>query len=207
MLELAVADQGAGMARPREFDMQEALAAAMTAFWERGYEATSTQDLLDAMGLTKGSLYKAFGDKHTLFLMCLQDYLDRLFAKMKYAVDSLSDPVHSLTAMMGIVEELCYKQELPRGCFAVNTVVEISQRDEKVAEILKGHLVRVEKLLAKLIQSGQESGAFRSDNPAEYLAEALFVYIFGMLAQSRGITNQARTKRLSRFALVMLQSK
>jgi len=193
------------MARPREFDMQEALNAAMSKFWERGYEATSMEDLLDAMGLTKGSLYKAFGDKHSLFLMSLQDYLDRLFRNMKESVESSSDPVESLTAVMGLVENLCCRQVLPKGCFAVNTVVELSQRDEKASEILKRHLVRVEKLFTGLISSGQQSGAFRSDISAEHLAEALFVYIFGMLAQSRGVANQARSKRLSSFALSMLQ--
>lgn len=196
------------MARPREFDVQEALNAAMSEFWERGYEATSMEDLLDAMGLTKGSLYKAFGDKHNLFLMSLQDYLDRLFERMKESVESSSDdPVESLLTLMGVVENLCCKQLTPRGCFAVNTVVELSQRDEKASEMLKHHLVRVEKLLAKLITCGQQSGDFRSDISAEHLAEALFVYLFGMLAQSRGIANQARTKRLSSFALAILQSK
>jgi TetR/AcrR family transcriptional regulator, transcriptional repressor for nem operon len=194
------------MARPREFDMQEALNAAMSAFWERGYEATSMEDLLDAMGLTKGSLYKAFGDKHNLFLMSLQDYLDRLFEKMKESVESTTDPIESLTSLMAVVENLCCKQVTPKGCFAVNTVVELSQRDEKANEILKRHLVRVEKLLAKLISRGQQSGDFRSDDSAEHLAEALFVYIFGMLAQSRGIASQSRTKRLSSFALKVLRS-
>jgi TetR/AcrR family transcriptional repressor of nem operon len=193
------------MARPREFDMHEALNAAMSEFWERGYEATSLDDLLNAMGLTKGSLYKAFGDKHNLFLMSLQDYLDRLFETMKQSVDSGSDAVQSLIALMGVVENLCCKQESARGCFAVNTVVELSQRDEKASEILKRHLARVEKLLAKLIATGQQSGDFRSDISAEHLAESVFVYIFGMLAQSRGIANQARTKRLSSFALAMVQ--
>lgn len=194
------------MARPREFDIEEALDAAISTFWEHGYEATSMDDLLNAMGLTKGSLYKAFGDKHNLFLLSLQDYLDHLFEKMKEAVDSDSDPVQALNALMGLVEELCCKQTTARGCFAVNTVVELSQRDGKAGEILKKHLIRVEKLLAKLISHGQESGDFRVDMSAEHLAESLFVYIFGMLAQSRGITNQARARRLSTFALAMLQA-
>ncbi len=194
------------MARPREFDIEEALDAAISTFWEHGYEATSMDDLLNAMGLTKGSLYKAFGDKHNLFLLSLQDYLDHLFEKMKEAVDSDGDPVQALNALMGLVEELCCKQTTPRGCFAVNTVVELSQRDGKAGEILKKHLIRVEKLLAKLINHGQESGDFRVDMSAEHLAESLFVYLFGMLAQSRGITNQARARRLSTFALAMLQA-
>jgi TetR/AcrR family transcriptional repressor of nem operon len=193
------------MARPREFDMQEALDAAKLAFWERGYEATSTQDLLDAMGLTKGSLYKAFGDKHNLFLMSLKDYLDRLFEKMKASVESSDNPGESLSTLMASVENLCCKQETPKGCFAVNTVVELSQRDEKASELLKRHLSRVEKLLAEVITRGQQSGDFRSDISAEHLAEGLFVFIFGMLAQSRGVANQARTRRLSSFALAILR--
>jgi TetR/AcrR family transcriptional repressor of nem operon len=193
------------VARPREFDMQEALNAAMSQFWERGYEATSLDNLLDAMGLTKGSLYKAFGDKHNLFVLALQDYLDRLFERMKQSVDSSKDPAEALSVLMDLIEDLCCKQEIPKGCFAVNTVVELSQRDEKASEILKHHLVRVEKLLAKLITQGQRTRVFRSDISSEHLAEALFVYIFGMLAQSRGIANQARTKRLANFAMAMLQ--
>ena len=194
------------MARPREFDVQQAVGAALSTFWERGYEATSMEDLLDAMGLTKGSLYKAFGDKHSLFLLSLQEYLDQLFEKMTDAVEFGSDdPVQSLTSLMGVVENLCCKQATSRGCFAVNTVVELSQRDEKASEILKKHLVRVEKLLTVLIRKGQERGDFRTDTSAEHLAEAIFVYIFGMLAQSRGIANQARTKRLASFALAIVR--
>lgn len=194
------------MARPREFDTEEALNAAISAFWERGYEATSMDDLLNVMGLTKGSLYKAFGDKHNLFLISLQHYLDRLFEKMNDAVQSSDNPTRSLSTLMGGVENLCCKQETSKGCFAVNSVVELSQRDQDAGDILKRHLIRVEKLLAKLITKGQQSGDFRKDIAADHLAEALFVYIFGMLAQSRGITNQARTKRLSSFALEMVQS-
>ncbi|CAN5525160.1 TetR/AcrR family transcriptional regulator [soil metagenome] len=192
------------MARPREFDTDEALNAAMLAFWERGYEATSTQDLLDVMGLSKGSLYKAFGDKHNLFLIALQNYLDHLYEKMKQSAGDLSDPVLSLTGLMGVVDNLCCRQEMANGCFAVNTVVELSQRDEKASEILKRHLVRVEKLIAKIVKNGQVSGQFRSDVSAEHLAEALFVYIFGMLAQSRAIANPSRTKRLTNFAMTIL---
>ena len=59
------------MARPREFDIDEALSAAMTAFWERGFAATSLADLMDATGLQKGSIYKAFGSKHELFMQAL----------------------------------------------------------------------------------------------------------------------------------------
>ena len=63
------------MARPRTFDEHEVVAAARDEFWERGYAATSVDDLTAATGLGKGSLYGAFGDKHTLYLRALDDYI------------------------------------------------------------------------------------------------------------------------------------
>ena len=65
------------MAGPREFDMDEALDAAMSVFWEKGYEGTSMADLMAATGLHKGSIYKAFTDKHDLFVKALKRYLNQ----------------------------------------------------------------------------------------------------------------------------------
>ena len=64
------------MARPREFDEEEVVQRAMDVFWLHGYEAASLTDILDATGLAKGSLYKAFGDKKQLFMLALDAYLD-----------------------------------------------------------------------------------------------------------------------------------
>jgi AcrR family transcriptional regulator len=66
------ADQA--MARPREFDTDDALDRAMEVFWTRGYEATSLRDLVAAMGISKSSLYDTFGSKHELFLAAIDRY-------------------------------------------------------------------------------------------------------------------------------------
>ena len=68
------------MARPKEFNREEVLDRAIATFWCRGYEATSVQDLLDEMGINRGSLYDTFGDKHTLFLAAIDRYYDRALA-------------------------------------------------------------------------------------------------------------------------------
>ena len=65
------------MARPREFEPAEAVEKAMQVFWQHGYEDASLPDLLNGMGLTRGSLYKAFGDKRQLFLRALERYLEQ----------------------------------------------------------------------------------------------------------------------------------
>ncbi|MEO9685669.1 MAG: TetR/AcrR family transcriptional regulator [Tateyamaria sp.] len=76
------------MARPRSFDTDKAISNAMQVFWTHGYEGASLPDLLDGMGLTRGSLYKAFTDKKTLFLKVLDHYED---AAVKAAVSLLTD--------------------------------------------------------------------------------------------------------------------
>ena len=76
------------MARPREFDMNKALDGAMNVFWAKGYEGASLPDLLEGMRITRGSLYKAFTDKKTLFLTILEHYEAEHVAK---AVTGLSD--------------------------------------------------------------------------------------------------------------------
>ena len=84
------------MARPREFDLDEALDGAMNAFWARGYEATSLADLMAATGLAKGSIYKAFDDKHDLFMQALRRYLDNLCRDTSQILEGTASPATGL---------------------------------------------------------------------------------------------------------------
>ena len=91
------------MARPREFDIDEALDAAMGVFWERGYEATSMVNLMDATGLHKGSIYKAFEDKHDLFLQALRRYLNNVYQMFHSTLTAAKTPMEGFQALMGVL--------------------------------------------------------------------------------------------------------
>ena len=82
--------------RPREFDADEALDAAMGAFWAKGYESTSLSDLTAATGLHKGSLYQAFGDKHSLFIEALRRYLNEMLRRNREALEAGATPLEGL---------------------------------------------------------------------------------------------------------------
>src|SRR6516164_5100086 len=121
------------MARPRQFNREESLKNAMVIFWEKGYEATSTDDLIDAMGIGRQSMYGAFSDKHKLYLEALEMYSATTGAEL---FRRLYEAKSSFTALcnyiLGIAEGT--KTERARGCMFVNAAVELASSDPDVAE-------------------------------------------------------------------------
>ncbi|MEM7474510.1 MAG: TetR/AcrR family transcriptional regulator [Planctomycetota bacterium] len=194
------------MGRPREFDMDEVLDAMVGVFWEKGYEGTSLSDILEATGLQKGSIYKAFQNKQEMFEKALERYLRLLHAETQAVVEKASSPLAGIEAMLKrVVEESCSKQSDFRGCLAVRSMADRTAHAERAIEILQAAVASAEKGLANLIEAAQSQGEIRCDLSAKSLAEALYCYISGMLATSRITTSKARTERLVSFALHMLQ--
>ena len=191
------------MARPRTFEIDEALDAAIDAFWDRGYEATSMSDLMQAMGLQKGSIYKVWEDKHTLFLAALRRYLDIAITRMTGVVEASKGPLEALQALQGLFTTAC--AESNRGCFAFNTVVELAPHDREAADILAKHHDNVIHLFAKQIAAGQDEGLFRTDRSAKDLAQFLFVVMTGMVTRSKGSLPKVQARRIAELSLETLR--
>ncbi len=174
------------MPRFREFDLDTALDAAMERFWQRGYEATSMADLLEAIGIHKGSLYKAFGDKHSLYLAALERYLEQSRGDLSAAFTSAPSAREALGCWLREVAERCVcQQAAARGCFAVNAVVELAPHDEEVRHVLRQHTVAVEKLVANTIQRGQERGEFSHQQNPIQMARFLATFVFGLSVRAK----------------------
>jgi len=191
--------------RPREFDAEIALEQAMEAFWERGYESTSIADLLEATGLQKGSLYKAFGDKRSLYLSALRRYLDLGHQKAVEALGADMTAREALSSWLECVSTGC-SRDGGRGCFGVNALVELGGQDDAVADLMGAHFKRLNAALESVIARGQAQGEFRTDaTPAEQ-ADFLSVFLSGLSAKARGPLSKARAKRLIAGALSALDT-
>ena len=192
------------MARPREFDMDQALDAAMGTFWTQGYEATSMTDLVEATGLQKGSLYKAFVDKHDIFMQSLSRYLDGASQKMSEVLSGTPTPVDGLRGWLLGVVLLCRDQPVQRGCFAMNTAVELGPHDPEARALIKRHHARASSLLTETIVSGQQLGQIRTDISAETLSKSLFVFSAGMLGTTKVLGDSVNTEEMIEAALTMI---
>ncbi|MEM7230836.1 MAG: TetR/AcrR family transcriptional regulator [Planctomycetota bacterium] len=172
-------------ARPREFDTDQVLDAAMDAFWKRGYEATSLADLMDATGLQKGSIYKAFGDKHQLFLQVLRRYLEGGFQTLTQLLDGSESPAAGIRQWLSQVGQMCDDSDDPRGCFAMNSVIELAPHDDQVCGTLHEHFQSVAGLVSRTVERGQEIGEFRRDRSAQELTEFMMLFVGGIVSMSK----------------------
>ncbi|WBB59640.1 helix-turn-helix domain containing protein [Streptomyces sp. WMMC500] len=172
------------MARPRTFDEESALEGAMRLFWEKGYESASTQDLCEATGLGRSSIYNTFASKHALFIRALAHYLDTMAegqaAILEDAVQGSVARLRNLLSSVIAIEEANRREGLGIGCLGVNSSVELSLRDPEAAGLLQRDLRRRLGRLQDVITSGQQAGEISQARSAREFALFLNAAIAGM---------------------------
>ena len=133
------------MGRPRSFDDEAALVAAMKVFWLKGYEATSLDDLELAMGLRRTSIYNAYGNKRKLFKLALEHYSDQVLAKWMSALNSNDDVRKGIKNLMRDVFRLDFGADTPDGCLIGLTALEREQHDEDALQIDETYFRRLNR--------------------------------------------------------------
>ena len=156
------------MARPREFDLDEALERAMNVFWAKGYEGASLQDLLEAMNIARGSLYKAFQDKRSIYLAAL-DLYDRV--EIQRAVDVLGDKSagDGATRIRRFLEAArgAVVRRDRRGCFACNAAVDQAPADADVQAKVLAMVKRMERAVASALSDSAPAGRWPAKRRAQ----------------------------------------
>jgi TetR/AcrR family transcriptional repressor of nem operon len=175
---------GRAMPRPREFDETAAVENAMHAFWTRGYEATSTQDLCEATGLGRSSVYNTFTSKKALFHRTLTHYSAQGLAGRKAVLDGPGTAAERLAAMFGdlVEDELEHGR---RGCLVVNTLAELGLPDDEVGAALRRDTANQLALLAETAREGVLDGSLRDGRDPADVAEFLLSTISGLRVMSR----------------------
>ena len=169
--------------RPREFDKDQALDAAMQAFWAKGYEATSMAELMAATGLHKGSIYQAFGDKHSLFLQALQRYLADMRETERTVLRNAPTPLDGLrTGAHHVLDMADCDRDIPRGCLAVNALVELAPHDDAVKQILDDHMQFMRKTIGETIGDAITAGQIEPEQPPEVLTSMMMTFMAGLAA-------------------------
>ncbi|AFQ14125.1 TetR/AcrR family transcriptional regulator [Bacillus thuringiensis] len=168
------------MARLREFDEEKALDAAMQLFWEKGYATTSLSDLTARMEIQKPSLYSAFGDKEGLFEAALRRYTNLHAARIRTKLQNEQSVKEAIRMFFENMVEEEYKKEFSKGCFCINTMVELAPHNEKFEVLTREHQMYLAVIFQELIMKGIRSGELQSDLNAKALAQTLVTSLIGL---------------------------
>ncbi len=176
--------------RPLGFDPDEALAKALEAFWNSGYERTSLPELERATGLARSSIYNRFGAKHDLFLAALDAYAaavgDALTRPLELGTAGLDD----LGTFFDLIERHTRDRGAPCGCLIVNSLVEVGDSDPDVARIVHGYVDRLRAAFAAALDRAAERGETSADAiPSR--ADRLVALVIGISAACRGSDTHA----------------
>ncbi|MGS2619215.1 TetR/AcrR family transcriptional regulator [Micromonospora sp. LZ34] len=193
------------MARPRTFDEERALDAAMRTFWEKGYEATSTEDLCDATGLGRSSIYNTFKSKHDLFERALARYIDLMTSAQLAVLENVEQTgAERIREVLGMAIEGETDNRVGGrsvGCLGVNTTVELAGHDSKAAGMLERDTSRRLAALRAALDTGKRDGSITSTRDSGALARFINAAIVGMRVSSQGGADRAALESIAEITM------
>ena len=175
--------------RPKKFEEQEALTNAMLVFWRKGYEATSLDDLTREMGIPRQSLYRFFGDKHTLFLRALEHYDQHVTSVIVDALEADQPAIDNLFTVFALWKKTVNSPE-QMGCMMVNTCTQIEVNDEDVAKLVRANQARAVDAFKKTLKRAQSEGDVPGSIDITAASRAICAAVNGLLAMSRAGLSQ-----------------
>ncbi|MEU6393066.1 TetR family transcriptional regulator [Streptomyces sp. NPDC046939] len=184
------------MARPRKFDEGQVLESAMDVFWRKGYAATTPQDLVDELGLGKGSLYNAFGGKRALFDRALARYRDTQAVRLTELLDGPAPVRTRIREALRLLVELDFTDPDRRGCMAVNTATELASADPEAAEAVRKMFARTEQAFLAALQEAQRAGEIDAARDVRALAALLLSTVIGMRVLAKTADGRAQVERV-----------
>jgi TetR/AcrR family transcriptional repressor of nem operon len=174
----------AGMVRTKQFDKHAALDEAMQLFWERGYHATSIQDLVDRLGVNRQSLYDTFGGKDQLYLAALERYRTLAAQPVRQALER-EGPVREVLARFFSEFLDHFLAGDWKGCFMVNATAELAGQDAGVSRVCAANTRQLEAAFLGLIARAQQAGELDPKRPALALARFLVNTLNGLAVTAK----------------------
>ena len=190
--------------RHREFDEETVLKQATEVFWTKGFESATTEDLLLAMDLNKGSLYNAFGNKKQLFKTVVTHYAAAIFESLRNDIETSQDPI---AVIRGFFKEVCEPKDLAshmKGCFLGNAVAELANIDQELEKQAIDKLTTLERIFKEGLDKAKASGQLASDTHTGQLSRYLINVWNGINVTRRMYPRREELEPILKMSLQML---
>jgi TetR/AcrR family transcriptional repressor of nem operon len=188
------------MAGVKQFDRSEVLDCAMKLFWTRGFEATSIQNLVEATGVNRGSIYGTFGDKKGVFLAVVDRYLETV---AKSLAEELSDPDprRAIERMFTSIIRRTSDPRFPRGCLITNTALECPASGDAIARKITQAIGQQESAIYRVLRRAQAEGSLASTCDARALARFFLGVAQGLNVVNKAVADPEMLKDIAKTAM------
>lgn len=177
----------------------------MQAFWRRGYEATSVQDLVDATGINRGSMYDTFGDKRGLFQASIDYYISNVSAKRLSKMIETEPPLKAIRAYFEDLIAFSVGDGRKLGCLITNSVVELAPHDPVIGGILRDSFARVEEIFHQALRRAQSESEISPKVDTRAVARFLTATTNGIRVFARADANAETLRDVVNSALSVIE--
>jgi TetR/AcrR family transcriptional repressor of nem operon len=189
----------------KSFDEDEAVGKAMKVFWKKGFESASMADLITGTGITRGSLYNAFGGKKELFVKALLKYDKDNRRALLAELEAMDDPLRAIAALFdALVAETIFDAE-KKGCFLVNTASDLTIHDEEVNSIVRNGLREIQAFFRRSIEVAQARKQIADTVDPEATAKGLMAMVVGIRVLGRGMFDASSLETIAAQAQRVLR--
>lgn len=180
------------MVRPKAFDEDRALDAAVDCFWLRGYAGTSVRDLTDAMGIAGTSLYNAWGDKRALFSRSLERYAERSMRERIARLEASHRPKQAIAAFVAEIIDRSLKDPDRKGCLLVNSALDVAPHDAEIGKVVAGYLDEIRAFFQRNLEAARKAG----EVPRRLDAAEVSGHLLGVIAGIRVLARTGARRKL-----------
>jgi AcrR family transcriptional regulator len=188
------------MARPRQFDRDQALLQAIRVFCDKGFAAASTEELMTAMGLSRQSMYNAFGDKRQLYVQAMQQYQANSVSDLIWRLSKDATPLDSLRNML-ISFASRAEREGTAGCMGVNAICEFGLSDEELNQLNASAGKTLLAALSRTLHEAVEHAQIPADTDIPGACDFLLSTLNGMKVSAKGGASVGQLTAIAGFAV------
>ena len=167
----------------------------MELFWEKGYETTSVQNLVDRMGINRFSMYDTFGSKHELFVRAIERYREVIVATVLTELEDSEQGIGSIRAYFSMLVDHLSSSKGKMSCLVVNSLAERAAHDGEIEECVRRNITKLEKALKKAVERAQNRGEIGRERDSQDLAEYLVTNVIGLNVLAKAEPHRDRLER------------
>lgn len=192
------------MARPREFEREDVVAKALAVFWRKGYQATSVQDLVQATGLNRASLYGTFGDKHGLFLEVVEHYRSKVSAQRLARLEAPGPVRKRIAAFFKEMVDFSLGEGRLLGCLMTNSAVELAPHDRDTRIAVAASMGAMEASFRRVLTRARRNGELDAGKSPADLARFFTTTANGLRVMAKAQPDRTALRGVVRVALQAL---